>query len=312
LNELTEVNITAAGSEKIATLQKAGDAWVVAERSAYPADVGNLRKQLLALSEARIIEKKTANRDLYHRLGVQDISKSDAGGHEIRLVSPGMDQQVIIGNSGPQINSSRYVRLSNERSSWLIDRGISVDQPTADWLQKDLFDISSSRIAQIRIEGTDGSVVELKNTDPKTSHFEAMSLLKDSDEFAEALIHQVTNALDSFQLIDVMLASEFPADAAQTSDAKYTTFDGIVLKITTFMQDGQHYARIKCHFDEEMVDESALQALSESGTEFTLDTAKALVMQVRAKTDNRVFMIPNVSHDALAQTYENMLVIIDE
>lgn len=312
LNLLNQITITTAGNKKAVTLQKAADHWVVAEREGYPADIGLLRSQLVALSQAKILETKTSNSELYHRLGVQDVSSSDATGQEISLKSSTYSRRIIIGNPGPQINSTRYVRINGEETSWLIDKNISINQQTAHWLQKDLFDIASDRIATIKITGADDSVVEMLNADPKTASFKAAHLQKPTDEFADALIHLVSNALDSFQLLDVVPVKKFPEDVQKTSTGKYVTFDGIVLNLTTYNQDDRHFVRIESYFDEELVNQEALKALEEAGHAYSIDDAKALVMQLRKKSDGWIFQIPNVSHDALAQTYENMLVIIDK
>ena len=50
------------------------ETWTVAERDNYPADTGRLRKLLLELAEARLLEEKTSNPELYDRLKVEDIA----------------------------------------------------------------------------------------------------------------------------------------------------------------------------------------------------------------------------------------------
>ena len=59
--------------------------WTVAERANYPADVSKLRKLLLALSDAKIVEEKTSNPASYAIIGVEDPTMPGAAGAEIEL-----------------------------------------------------------------------------------------------------------------------------------------------------------------------------------------------------------------------------------
>ena len=85
LNDIRRVVITGPGNEVIATLERGAELWTVAERNNYPADVGSIRKNLLALAEARIVEEKTSSPEFYERLGVQDLADEGAGGVQLTL-----------------------------------------------------------------------------------------------------------------------------------------------------------------------------------------------------------------------------------
>ncbi|HEX7718780.1 MAG TPA: hypothetical protein VF389_03140, partial [Woeseiaceae bacterium] len=63
LNEVDSVSITSADTG--ISIVKNGDAWNVTEKNGYPAQVATLRQVLLAIAEARKIEAKTSNPELY-------------------------------------------------------------------------------------------------------------------------------------------------------------------------------------------------------------------------------------------------------
>ena len=65
LNDIERVTITKANNETVVTLERKPDGWVATNKNDYPADVGKLRQGLQALAEARILEKKTSNAELY-------------------------------------------------------------------------------------------------------------------------------------------------------------------------------------------------------------------------------------------------------
>src|SRR5258708_21640240 len=54
------------------TMHEKDGRWTVAERGDYPADVSKLRKLLLALSDAKIVEEKTSNPANYPVIGLED------------------------------------------------------------------------------------------------------------------------------------------------------------------------------------------------------------------------------------------------
>ena len=70
VNDVDHLTITKSGVEPIA-LEKVSGEWRVAARDGYAADMSDVRAVLLAMTEAKILEEKTANPEMYERLGVQ-------------------------------------------------------------------------------------------------------------------------------------------------------------------------------------------------------------------------------------------------
>lgn len=61
--------------DKIALTQK-DDHWVIARAGGYPASPQAVRKLVVAISEADLVERKTVKKDLHKLLGVARSSKS--------------------------------------------------------------------------------------------------------------------------------------------------------------------------------------------------------------------------------------------
>src|SRR5258708_25761455 len=99
------------------TMHEKDGRWTVAERGDYPADVAKLRKLLLALSDAKIVEEKTSNPANFAVIGVEDPSSPAATGAEISVTARDGKHAVIIGkpvgggNFAPRRrDNSRYRR----------------------------------------------------------------------------------------------------------------------------------------------------------------------------------------------------------
>src|SRR5210317_1533468 len=80
VNEIGWLQLTAAGGVTVATLERNGDLWQVAEASGYRADWDAVRDLLSGLARSRVVEPKTDNPAYYERLGVEDVNLESAGG----------------------------------------------------------------------------------------------------------------------------------------------------------------------------------------------------------------------------------------
>ncbi len=99
MNAVTAVTIRKGGSSSSLTVHKTADQWTVAERNDYPADVAKLRKVLMALSDAKIVEEKTSDPARYPVIGVEDPAQPGATGTEITVLAEIPKQAVIVGKS---------------------------------------------------------------------------------------------------------------------------------------------------------------------------------------------------------------------
>jgi len=151
LNSIQRIVATGPGNAPIATLERGADSWTVVERNNYPADVGRIRRNLLALAEARTVEEKTSSPDYYARLGVQDISLASAGGVQLTLSGGKEPVSVIIGLAPPGSSGQTYVRRAGKPNSWLIAGQFDLGKTGGEWLERSLTDIPAGRIQSVTI-----------------------------------------------------------------------------------------------------------------------------------------------------------------
>ncbi|MDJ0654831.1 MAG: DUF4340 domain-containing protein, partial [Xanthomonadales bacterium] len=166
VNSVTRMVIN-DGDDQV-TLERSDVGWGIAERGGYPADISQLRRKLLALSDAELVEPKTSNPDNYATLGVSDVDADDDQNTLVTLEGLDRSVSVIIGKSA-QTRGATYVRRSGEDQSWLAQGDLALEANASRWLAKDLIDVQQSRIKRVVIQHPDQGpleIVKAVSTDP--------------------------------------------------------------------------------------------------------------------------------------------------
>jgi hypothetical protein len=153
LNTVTSLSVLKGSATPAVTVHKRGEQWTVAERANYPADVPKVRKLLLALSDAKIREEKTSDPANYSIIGVEDPTKPGATGAQIELITKQGKQGVIVGKPVEQGN---FVRRVGEKSSYIVEPGISFEAEPRYWIDTRLLDLSADKIQSIQFKPETG------------------------------------------------------------------------------------------------------------------------------------------------------------
>ena len=158
LNDVARIDVTAPGADAPLLLERRENGWVVVPKSGYPADAGKIRQLLLRLSDARIVEVKTSNPELYSRL---DLADTGDGGGTLLVIGAPADVSLLVGSRGAAGGSGTYVRRQGEAQSYLVDVDLDVGGAPADWLDRDLFDVDAGAVNRVVITHPDGETLEL-------------------------------------------------------------------------------------------------------------------------------------------------------
>ena len=167
MNTVNSLSVRKGGAKPTVTVHKQGEQWTVAERAEYPADVPKLRKLLLALSDARIREEKTSNPENYGIIGVEDPAQPGATGAQIELTAKDGKHDVIVGKSAGE---GSFVRRAGEKTSYIVEPGISVEAEPRFWIDTHLLDIAADKIQSVDTKPATGaaySVHRVAVSEPK-------------------------------------------------------------------------------------------------------------------------------------------------
>lgn len=249
VNEVDKVVVTGAGGKALATLVRGKDGWTLQEKGGYAVDTGKLRAFLLRLADSKLLEAKTANKERYAALGVEDVAGADAKGVQVELGGLAQPLKLVIGNANAR-GGGTFVRRADEAQSWLASGLLAPEKTAADWLGRDLADIDAARIAEIVLTRPDGTVVRAAKEAEGDANFKLADVPKGREPVSEYAVNSLASGLDGLRFDDVVPADQAvpPADARK---ARYAAFDGLVVDVVGWEADGKHYERLAASLDEE-------------------------------------------------------------
>lgn len=272
VNDVGKIVVKGAGDKTLATLERGDKGWTLAEKGRYAVDSGKLRDLLLKLADARLVEQKTANKDKYAALGVQDVADASAKGVLVELSGLAQPVGVIIGDANPHGGS--YVRRAGDAQSWLTTATLSVDKEPANWLHKDIAAIPSSRIASVTLTHADGSTVKIAKAAESDANFTLADVPKGREAGDAFTINGIAGALDGLRFDDVLPAKDAAPDANPLK-ARFETFDGIVVDVTAWEYGGKHRATFVASLDAAQADKGIAAAQAKVKAEYEKAVADA-------------------------------------
>ena len=248
VNDVDRIVVTGAGAKPVATLTRGANGWSIAEKNGFAVDTGKLRELLLKLADAKLVEQKTSNKDKYAALGVEDVASADAKGVEVELGGLAQPVKLVIGNANA--HGGTFVRRAGEAESWLVSGTINVDRKVENWLRKDVVDVAANHVASVTITRPDGKVVRIAKDSEADANFKLADVPKGREATSEFTINGIAGTLAGLRFDDVVSAKD-AAPPEKPLDARFATFDGLVVDIVAWEKDGKNYAQLTASEDKE-------------------------------------------------------------
>ena len=161
------------GKDGAVTLKQTPSGWVVAERHDYPADTAKLREFFIKLCDARIAQELPLTAQQAEELSLTPekavtVTMSDRNAKPVHTFLFGSEHtrggDAAMNNPyGGVSGNGRYIQLADGRNALVQDTFSEVDTATADWLNKEFFQISDPRHAVLKRNGKVEWELETKN-----------------------------------------------------------------------------------------------------------------------------------------------------
>ena len=275
ISSVSALTVRKASVTPAVTLQKQGEHWTVKERADYPADFSKLRRLLLALSDAKIVEEKTANPANFAIIGVEDPSQPSAGGAELEITAQDGKHAVIIGKS---VGEGNFARRRGENQSYYIAPAIAVDSEPRSWIDSRLIDIPAASIQRIELKPAQGAAYSVHRIKQNEPDFALDAVPAGRKALEPASLGPSPTTYSNLTIEDVAPAAA--EDFSKPGVAVVTLADSSTLTISGVVAGDKHWVRLAS----------------------SKDTA------LNAKTSGRAFELSSYRYDAIFRPLDQLLV----
>jgi len=287
LNTVTALSVRRGSAAPTVTVHEKDGRWTVAERGDYPADVAKLRKLLLALSDAKIVEEKTSNPANFAVIGVEDPSSPAATGAEISVTARDGKHAVIIGKP---VGGGNFARRSGDNLSYSVEPGISFESEPRLWIDSRLLDVAVGGIQRIEVKPAAGPAYTVHRMAAASTNSGAAApansaaagaspaASKSDDNFTLDGVPPGRKEADSMQLApsptafsgltadDVTPAGD--VDFSKATVATVTLSDGNVITVSGAVVGDKHWILVKASKDAALDAKTAGRAFDVAGYRF--------------------------------------------
>ena len=237
------------------TIERKDQGWVVADKYGYPAKFDFVKQDLVGLAQLKTVEAKTAEPSLYSRLEVEDVGQKGAKGELLTLedAKGAVLASLILGKRHYGRGSDQaieiYVRKPAEAQSWLARGTLDRNDDIKLWLERDVVALERDRVREVTVTPADDKPFTLSKEKPGEGDFTLAAVPPEDKTKSAYELNSVTGALGLLLLDDVLPAKDLRPDAKLLRTLEYKSFDGLVVDLALYEQDGKTWARIKAAYD---------------------------------------------------------------
>lgn len=145
--------------QPLVRVERREQGWVLPAKADYPADQAATSRLLKALAEARKVEPRTVNPELYGRLGLADKGDAEQQGIRLKLEQGEQPLQLLIGKPGQQ--DGQLVRRADEAQSWLVSQRIELPPTELAWLDRRVTAVPFAEIRELDMRHASGERLQL-------------------------------------------------------------------------------------------------------------------------------------------------------
>jgi hypothetical protein len=309
VNDVDRIVLEFGTPDERVTLRRGEAGWQVTEKHDYPADAGKIRRLLLRLAEAKIVEAKTSNPEYYERLGVEPMDAGDeSSGVRVDLGGLTPPVSLIVGRQETRAGTGTYMRRRDEARSYLVDAEIDAGNNAGDWLDTEIVDIDADLIREVDIRHADGENLRLLGIDGRL----AMAEMPDGRELSSpAATDPIARGLASLVLEDVAPAAEFDAGEPDAV-ATYRLSDGRRITARAWQRDADRYLALDVALDPADVTAEPAGATEEedaqppAGQDPPRADAETVARQ-QTRLSGWIFSVPAHRFDQIVRRTEDLL-----
>lgn len=227
------------GDQPLVRLERREQGWVVPAKADYPADQGVVNKLLKALAEARKVEPRTANPELYGRLGLADKGEAEQRGVRLTLEQGEAPLQLLIGKPGQQ--EGQLVRRADEAQSWLVSQRIELPASELDWLDRRVTAIPFAEVRELDLRHAGGERLTLARDKSEEANLQVRDLPKGKRLAFDGAANGFGQFFADLRFADAAPLAQLGFEGKPALEFSLTTFAGKTLKGRFYGKADQHW-----------------------------------------------------------------------
>lgn len=216
------------GDQPLVRLERREQGWVVPAKADYPADQGVVNKLLKALAEARKVEPRTANPELYGRLGLADKGEAEQRAVRLTLEQGEAPLRLLIGKPGQQ--DGQLVRRADEAQSWLVSQRIELPASELEWLDRRVTAIPFAEVRELDLRHAGGERLTLARDKAEEANLQVRDLPKGKRLAFDGAANGFGQFFADLRFADAAPLAQLGFDGKPALEFSLTTFAGKTLK----------------------------------------------------------------------------------
>lgn len=242
VNDVTEMSVQ-TNKETLTVKRGADGRWTIVEREGYEVPVDKIQKLLVELSESKLAEKKTAKKDRYKRIQVEDPADKGALSRVVRFKDKDGNAlaELIVGRTyldfGGVEGVGTYIRKPSDEQSWVGSGSIIVPDEVKKLVNAEFLNVATKRVNRAVILQPGGKRMEVEKIDQKRGKYRIVGLTGGVEIKYPIDVDNIGDGLENLELEDVRAKDKvaFPADKIIRTE--YRTEDGLIVNVETFEKD---------------------------------------------------------------------------
>ncbi|BCR25721.1 DUF4340 domain-containing protein [Aquipseudomonas alcaligenes] len=227
------------GDQPLVRLERREQGWVVPAKADYPADQGVVNKLLKALAEARKVEPRTANPELYGRLGLADKGEAEERAVRLTLEQGEAPLRLLIGKPGQQ--EGQLVRRADEAQSWLVSQRIELPASELDWLDRRVTAIPFAEVRELDLRHAGGERLTLARDKAEEANLQVRDLPKGKRLAFDGAANGFGQFFADLRFADSVPLAQLGFEGKPALEFSLTTFAGKTLKGRFYGKADQHW-----------------------------------------------------------------------
>ncbi|WP_374324278.1 DUF4340 domain-containing protein [Aquipseudomonas alcaligenes] len=227
------------GDQPLVRLERREQGWVVPAKADYPADQGVVNKLLKALAEARKVEPRTANPELYGRLGLADKGEAEQRAVRLTLEQGEAPLRLLIGKPGQQ--DGQLVRRADEAQSWLVSQRIELPASELEWLDRRVTAIPFAEVRELDLRHAGGERLTLARDKAEEANLQVRDLPKGKRLAFDGAANGFGQFFADLRFADAAPLAQLGFEGKPALEFSLTTFAGKTLKGRFYGKADQHW-----------------------------------------------------------------------